>query len=671
MASLMPNGKQSYQDNNGNPLAGGRIYTYAAGTSTPLSTYSDAAGVTPNTNPTLLNARGEASIWWGDAPYKIVVKDASDVEIYTQDNAQAPMGRADLASTDSGKGAALVGFDGGTLADFMKSKSSRVVDSIAALKEIDKTKFTHAYASGYYAAGDGGGGAYWYDSADTTSADNGGTVIVAADGGRWKLGQTDTISIKQFGARGDGVADDSAAIQAAITASYGKTLYSPAGTFLLETVTSGALLTITNRIRIVADFGSAWVYGAGVSNTVDVIKVSPSTLADEGVEIDGLWIHEESGSPARDVIRIVLDADHGLKKLRIDRCLFRSKNGRAINCLNAGELNTNGLFFTQITKSEISGGVTLEGLGDSNEISDCAFTGPGVGIAVTMLSPSAGMGTSAKLGIRRNNITSAGGAIVINRGRNITIEDNNIEQLSDLSGGACVQLGLVDWDVPGASVVRGNKIEPADPVSQCNGLSLYRCRNVLIEGNHIGTSAKPTSYTIAVALTECNLIRLAGNHLYLSDACVGLQADALTKNLGYAPGALSSFNGNYEEVSDSSIGGMGVEKSPVLQNGWSNAAGLKSAKYRKGADRRVHLEGVLASGTLTADTVLFTLPAGFRPVEREIFETYVFTAGGVTGRGLVRVDSDGSVRIRYTSEGAAALLEYSISGVSFYAPDAV
>lgn len=217
MASLMPNGKQSYQDNNGNPLAGGRIYTYAAGTSTPLSTYSDAAGVTPNTNPVLLNARGEANIWWGDSPYKVVVKDASDVEIYTQDDMQAPMGRADLVSSDSGKGAALVGFDGGTLADFMRSKNARVVDSIAELKALDKTKFTHAYASGYYAAGDGGGGAYWYDSADTTSADNGGTVIVATDGGRWKLILEQSITNAQFGAKNDGVTDDTAANQAAIT----------------------------------------------------------------------------------------------------------------------------------------------------------------------------------------------------------------------------------------------------------------------------------------------------------------------------------------------------------------------------------------------------------------------------------------------------------------------
>lgn len=111
MASLMPQGKQRYTDNNGNNLAGGKLYTYASGTSTPLATYSDQAGAVPNANPVVLNARGEATIFWGSAPYKVALKDASDVEIWTQDNLQASIGAADLASTAANKGASLVGIE--------------------------------------------------------------------------------------------------------------------------------------------------------------------------------------------------------------------------------------------------------------------------------------------------------------------------------------------------------------------------------------------------------------------------------------------------------------------------------------------------------------------------------------------------------------------------------
>lgn len=85
-ATLMAEGRQSYADSNGNPLAGGRLYTYAAGTSTPLATYSDAAGLVPNANPVVLDARGEATVFWGSAAYKVVLKDAADVTVWTQDD---------------------------------------------------------------------------------------------------------------------------------------------------------------------------------------------------------------------------------------------------------------------------------------------------------------------------------------------------------------------------------------------------------------------------------------------------------------------------------------------------------------------------------------------------------------------------------------------------------
>ena len=86
MASLMPQGKQQYFSNAGALLVGGKVYTYAAGTTTPLATYSDAAGTTPNTNPVILDSRGEASVFFATSSYKLVLKDASDATIWTQDN---------------------------------------------------------------------------------------------------------------------------------------------------------------------------------------------------------------------------------------------------------------------------------------------------------------------------------------------------------------------------------------------------------------------------------------------------------------------------------------------------------------------------------------------------------------------------------------------------------
>ena len=72
-------------DINGVNLAGGKVYFYEAGTSTPKDTYSDAALTSANTNPVVLDNRGEADIYL-DGEYKIILKTAADVEIWTEDN---------------------------------------------------------------------------------------------------------------------------------------------------------------------------------------------------------------------------------------------------------------------------------------------------------------------------------------------------------------------------------------------------------------------------------------------------------------------------------------------------------------------------------------------------------------------------------------------------------
>ena len=88
-ASLIPTPVMQFLDADGNPLVGGKVYTYAAGTSTPLATYTDYGGATPNANPVILNSRGEASIWFGSASYKMVLNTAADVLIWTADNITA------------------------------------------------------------------------------------------------------------------------------------------------------------------------------------------------------------------------------------------------------------------------------------------------------------------------------------------------------------------------------------------------------------------------------------------------------------------------------------------------------------------------------------------------------------------------------------------------------
>lgn len=105
MATLVPKGKESFSTSSGSPLVGGKIYTYDTGTNNPRPTYSDAAGTVPNTNPVILDARGEAAIFWTGV-YRVVLKDSLDNTIWTVDGVSG-LSSADLSST---AGSGLVGF---------------------------------------------------------------------------------------------------------------------------------------------------------------------------------------------------------------------------------------------------------------------------------------------------------------------------------------------------------------------------------------------------------------------------------------------------------------------------------------------------------------------------------------------------------------------------------
>src|SRR5690348_5165010 len=68
-------------------LAGGKVYSYEAGTSTPLATYQDRDGNTANANSTVLDSSGRATIRLTEGvAYKLIVKDSSDMVVLTEDN---------------------------------------------------------------------------------------------------------------------------------------------------------------------------------------------------------------------------------------------------------------------------------------------------------------------------------------------------------------------------------------------------------------------------------------------------------------------------------------------------------------------------------------------------------------------------------------------------------
>ena len=208
------------------PLAGGLMYTYKAGTTTPAKTYSDDAG-TENTNPIQLDSDGQCDLFLDDAvSYRIILKNSAGVTQFDKDRI-ASIGSTQVQS----------------------------FNSIAALQLRSGTTIANAAKTlGYYAAGDGGGNEFYWSST-SVATDNGGTVIKptsVSGAGRWLAVDTSYITPEMFGAYGDGVHDDTEAINkaiAALSASGGGVLYFDG----IYRLTENATETTQTRFTISSD----------------------------------------------------------------------------------------------------------------------------------------------------------------------------------------------------------------------------------------------------------------------------------------------------------------------------------------------------------------------------------------------------------------------------------
>ena len=101
-------------DNAGNILGGGLLYVYAAGTTTPVTTYQDSSGSVAHTNPIVLDSAGRVptEVWLtAGASYKFVLKTSTSVTLWTQDNLRAINDPASVAwSSITGEPTTLSGY---------------------------------------------------------------------------------------------------------------------------------------------------------------------------------------------------------------------------------------------------------------------------------------------------------------------------------------------------------------------------------------------------------------------------------------------------------------------------------------------------------------------------------------------------------------------------------
>lgn len=243
MANSVVFPRAQFFSNSGRPLVGGRIHTYVAGSSTRARTYQDAANVQINTNPIILDARGEAAIYLAEGvEYKFVVEDSTGALIMTQE----PVYGAIWPNAS--------GWPSDTTLSYQYMTEARAAASATGPIKFFDTKAQADAAIGTMANGDiievsqdetragartrykvQAGALVFLVNLDQTKLDlaaaTGASLVGFQQVGTGAVSTTvqrklrETVSVNDFGAIGDGVADDTAAIQAALAS--GKAIYFP------------------------------------------------------------------------------------------------------------------------------------------------------------------------------------------------------------------------------------------------------------------------------------------------------------------------------------------------------------------------------------------------------------------------------------------------------------
>jgi len=301
-------------NNDGTVLSGGKLNTYTAGTTTPATTYTTSAGVIAHSNPIVLNSAGRVpgsgEIWLTDGiAYKFVLTDANNVLIATYDNISginsnfinftseqeiqtATAGQTVFTLTtmqyQPGTGSLSVFVDGvnqyGPGAQYAFTETSgTVVTFVTGLHVGASVKFT---TSAINAASYGNAFQISYtppfnDSVTTNVGD--------------KLAQV--VSVMDFGAVGDGIADDTLAIQNAIDSFGGNGihLYIPSGTYKI----TSSLNIVGNVNTVFGDGGTSVISPAGA---IDAIVIGDGVsginfgtfrdfkiLSSDGLQTKGIW----------------------------------------------------------------------------------------------------------------------------------------------------------------------------------------------------------------------------------------------------------------------------------------------------------------------------------------------------------------------------------------------
>lgn len=432
----------------------------------------------------------------------------------------------------------------------------------------------------------------------------------------------EVVSVKDFGAVGNGVTDDTVAIQAAID-SLGVTggiVFFPPGRYIVsDTNADNSCLVIQYAIHLKGSgpFYTSIEPASGLSNSVNIITFNPTPYANlDFSSVEKLFIGETNTG--------VRTGNHGiycntsavaqyLPKFTVKDCYIAQGSGYAIYHFNNVANNVNGGMWTAlITNNILEGGIKLEGSGDSIVISNNILNGVGTGVDAALVAGA------SLLSILDNNITTSNSALIIRRGMRVNVLRNNIEHYVVGSNSNAVIDIIASSGTYVAGVIQQNLVAAFGATDATKLIHIRNARGTLIQDNTF--LAGIGGITAIRVETTCNDVRIGAN---------SYNAAIATK------------------VNDLGSGTMGVVKTLSLLNSWVAQTSYDTPTVFKDLSGNVIISGCIKDGTTTYGTLLFNLPAGFRPAAGTVQRFNAYSQGGAGAEfGSFIVDEAGDVAIQ-------------------------
>lgn len=444
-------------DESGVPYAGALVYTYVAGSDTPKTTYTDMSSGIPASNPVVADSAGRVALWLNtDGLYKLVIKDASDNLLYTQDN----VGTGGAAGGTSLVINTVVGYS-----DSLKSLSAHASDVVTVL--------------GYRTVSDNGGGTFRW-SASAAGGDDGVVVngnTTYGSTGRWIRLIEGDVDPKIYGVYGDGITNDKPYIDLAVTyaRSTNKSLHMTTGNYLLLSDT-----TFTG-VPVILDPFAKFVWSSfNPEMTVIIQEGDNSRHFDAGLTLDytpalqsGLTISPRwFGSAADGATDDSLAINQAIK----------SASYHSGTVIIEG---TSLIDYNIIPQSNVS----LIGSGDGAIIIKTGFGGTYIIGSDTDTADNFEIKKLKVTGL----ITESNGGIVL-LGNNNTVESCIVDDC----GGDGIRIGSLSILSTGINAVVRNNIVTNCGATTSSCIAVVQGENVIVEGNQIQSGSFTSRYGIRV-----------------------------------------------------------------------------------------------------------------------------------------------------------------------------